>query len=656
MNEQKHIAETFLEQGELCLLKRELSGLEFFRKAAELDPKNSQLFFRQALSLYEYAYDSSNESILLLASKKLKRAAFFEPPTFAIWHLWGNILSHLGKITKRHHFFLEAKEKFIQAVALSSQQPNDILSDLFWEYGIVWHKSGEHSQEALDFQLALEAFEKASFYCNALPADFWHTYGQTALALAQQINDIRLYMKAIHCFKQSISTPNASYTGWKALAQALKMLYSYTHDEDHFSQANECFSAAAQLYPQEDITLWFDWAQFLCEAGRRHKDIKKLRSCIEKCHRAPVFNPTHSLVIGIWAEALAMIGELSDRVDLIYEAQNKIAEASLTAENNPDIWFSYGMCLNSLAEYFDEIDYIYQAIEKFQQGLSIDRTCHRHWHAIANAYAHIGIHEEDLEFLERSCRFYNKAIDLHPSTFYIYDYALVLSKLGEITESQKWLEESIIQFERALNRQKNAAYLHPEWLFHYATTLDMLGDFHEEKSYYIRSIEILSHVLMIDPDFPDIHYQIALSYSHLSNLIEDSEYCHRAIHHYRLALKHDEESDQILTDWSITLINLAEYSHDSGEIHSLYREAEHKLIQAAKLGNVNSFYHLACLYSLIGNYEQSLLFIEKADNFNALPLMEELLEDDWLEGLRATPNFRAFLSQLEKKPHLHEER
>ena len=154
-----------------------------------------------------------------------------------------------------------------------------------------------------------------------------------------------------------------------------------------------------------------------------------------------------------------------------------------------------------LGHYFDDCDYYYQAIEKFQEGLSIDRTCHRHWHAIGWTYALLGDLESNPETLELSLRFFQKAIDLHSSTYYIFDYASALSKLGEMTHEQHWLEEAVTQFERLLNLQKNAIYLHPDWLFQYACTLDALGDFYEEEFYYLRAIEIFSHVLMVDPDF-----------------------------------------------------------------------------------------------------------------------------------------------------------
>jgi tetratricopeptide (TPR) repeat protein len=654
MDRAQEIAEELLSQGELRLLKRDASGIELFQRASELNATDPELFLRQALALYEYAYEEGKKSILLLASKKLKSAAYLNHNTFSLWHLWGNVLSCLGRKTGGYHYFLEAKAKYEQALTHEIED-RDLLSDLYWEYGYVWKTIAEHSTEACDFQRAIDAFAKATSYSDQLPPEFWNEYGHSCLKLAGRINDIRLYVKAINCFKHCVSISISSYEGWTSLAYALEMLYLQTHDEDHFSQANECFLAAAQLHPQ-DATLWFNWAKLLCESGKRHQDLKKLRACIEKCHRAHASDAQHLLSLAIWSEALALIGEYSERVDLIYEAQNKVSEVSEQLPDNPEVWLSYGNCLTSFARYFNEIDYYYQAIEKFQTGLSIDRTSHPHWNALAQTYATIGYLDEDAHSLERACHFFIKAIDLCPSSYTIYHYALALSKIGELNHDREWLERALVQFEHALKLQKNAIYFHPDWLFHYASTLDMLGDFYEEDSYYTRAIEILSHVLMIDPDFPLIHHRLALAFAHLGDLLEETSNFHRAVHHYRLAFKRDEENDQILLDWSITLMNFAEYSQDLGEIDQLYREAEHKLTEAAKLGNVNSFYYLSCLYSLLEQYAKSLQFLEKADSFNALPPLEEILQDDWLEGVRSTSDFQTFLLHLEKRPNLQEER
>ena len=203
--------------------------------------------------------------------------------------------------------------------------------------------------------------------------------------------------------------------------------------------------------------------------------------------------------------------------------QNKMALAFDITDELATLWFSYGMVLHALGRYFNDLDYYYQAIEKFQEGISIDRTCHAHWHAIAQLYARLGELENNADNLERSFKFYRKALDLHHSTLYISDYAIALFKFGEITHEQAALEMSIAQFERAFALQKNAPYTHPDWLFYYACALDALGDFHEETTYYLRAIEVFSHVLIIDPEFYAVHHRLALAFSHLGELTEDVE-------------------------------------------------------------------------------------------------------------------------------------
>jgi hypothetical protein len=74
-----------------------------------------------------------------------------------------------------------------------------------------------------------------------------------------------------------------------------------------------------------------------------------------------------------------------------------------------------------------------------------------------------------------------------------------------------------------------------------------------------------------------------------------------------------------------------------------------KLLTAAKLGNEQALYPLACLHSILGHYETSLMLLEKARVAKSLPPLEELLDDEWLDGLRHTPEFQEFLSILAPK-------
>ena len=85
------------------------------------------------------------------------------------------------------------------------------------------------------------------------------------------------------------------------------------------------------------------------------------------------------------------------------------------------------------------------------------------------------------------------------------------------------------------------------------------------------------------------------------------------------------------------------------------KDAELKLTQAIKAGNLQGYYQLACLFSLLEQPDKSLSFLMKTESFQALPPIDELLEDDWLENLRSSSSFRDFLHFLERKSRQHEE-
>lgn len=646
-NPDPELALSFVAQGELSLLKDDASGIELFEKASKLAPSDSHLLFRQGLALFDYGSLVGKERWLLQAAKKFKTVVQLQPDHYDAWHAWGNTLVLLGTIYQENHYFIDAKEKLKTALALSGDKGSDLLAELNWDYGVACMRIGNQSGEAVDFQEALQAFEKSAFYQEKMPEEFYTDYGVACLKMGDCINDLRWVAKAINCFRLAVSLTLSYFDGWLHLARSFKHLYTYTYDEDHFSQAHECFSAAAHLQPAS-IELWQQWAQFLLEAGQKSADIKRLRAALEKCQRGYAFSPKHPQLLATWAEILACLGVATDRIDLIGEAQNKISEAlELSEEEDPEVWHSYGKCLSAFGHYFHDLDYHYQSIEKFQESLSIDRTRYQGWYAIAEAYTAVGHLEDDVDAFEKGVKFYSKAIAIKPISVHYFNYASALAALGDLKEDTTLLEQALSCFEYCLQLQKNGIYSHPEWLFRYGIAIHRLGDIKDDESLSEKAVEILSQVLLLDPDFPKIHFEIGLCYAHLGEALGDLDDFFKAVHHFRLATKTEEENDEIFLEWSNVLIHISQYTSDREVALQSYREAEIKLLHAAKLGNEEAFYQLGCLYSLQGQHEKALFFLQKAHKAETLPDLEDLLEDEWLESLRLTPLFQEFISHLQ---------
>ncbi len=638
---------TLFQKGEFRLLHGDKGGIEFFDMAAKLDPKNPQLFLEQGLSLFEYGSREESEEGLTLASKRFKIATSLNPFSFQAWHLWGNTLYFLGKRRKESTYFANALKKYEKAIELSSGQAPDVLADLYWDFGDVWSKLAEKSGEITDYHYAIKAYENASSLQDDLAPEFWINFGNVYMTMGNKTNDTRLLVKAVNCYKNAVSISISLAEGWFLLGIAMKTLYNYTHDEDHFSQANECFSTTVQL-SQDDSRVWLEWARLLLESGVIFRDSKKLRASIDKCFKAHRYDKKSPFVIAVWAEALALLGSFTERLDLIHEAQSKI-EPIVNQTKNTETLYAHGICFYALGTYYKDIDYYYQAIEQFQEGLSINRANHRLWYAIASSSFAASLLDHDEKSYERSLHFFQQSLNLKKSSITHCHYAMCLLKYGELNHEQKTLEQSVYHFEAALNMQKNAAYLHSDWIFYYASALDGLAAFIESDSHYVKALDLLNHILMLKPEFPQIHFQLALTYSHYGELVSEPEIFYRAIHHYRIAHQKEKENDQIILDWAFTLVNLGDLLESDVESDQYFREAEYKMIQAAKLGNIHAYYALSCLYSVIGDLDNSLRFLEKAKAFDALPVLDEIFEDEWLENLRETEGFQAFIEELESK-------
>lgn len=633
--------EHLLSLGEYKLLQGHFSEATQFFNEVEREIKDTRpdLLYRIGLAYFEYGSDEGFEGALSIASKKLRKTHFLAPNQQEVIHTWGNILCKIGEYKEDQQILGSAIDKYEKAIGLGLEN-----ADLFWDYGVAWYHIGNLSGEAHDLQKAMNAFQHAIDSCDTLPPEFWADFAVNALLLYTKIKDISLIGKAINSLKHALYQDQNHFDHWSLYAEALQLLYLQTHDEDHFAQANEAFEKGAQLEPHESDH-FIEWAKFLLQGARKDGDLNRIRSCLEKCHQAYSYDCENATLLAVWAEALALLGQVTDKLDLIYEAENKIEEALEIDENDPEVWHSLGMCFCSFGKYFSDFDYYYQAIEKFQTGLSIDRSCDQLWHAMANTYSAVGLLEENIDTLIQSFKFYEKAIGLSSTSTRHFNYANALAKVGEFTNEEKWFQQALYHYEQALAMQKNAVYLHPDWLFSYASTLDLLGDFHEDEKYYTKAIEILSHVLMVDPDFPQIHHRLALVFCHLGELLGDTDTFYRAIHHFRLALKRDEDNDSIILEWGVTLIHIAQHTPVLSDIEQLMVEAEQKLIYASKMGNIQGYYNLCCLYSLLGQYEKALHFLQKANTYHSLPPLEDLLADDWLDGLRTTEEFQEFLSQ-----------
>jgi tetratricopeptide (TPR) repeat protein len=621
------------------------TGNDLFELAAHLDQTDHLLLYEQGLALFHHGQSTKTKKYLLLANKKFKQALSLKKDDFLILKALGACLHLLGRLTNGHHFILDAKNCYKKALDTFSDAPTELLAETYWDYGKVHILLAKKSEEVSDLNIALNAHQTAITLNENLEPAFWSSYSSCALSLGTQINDSALYLEAIKFQKKAIAKETSDWKHWYQLARCLSKLFFTSSDEDHFLQANESFITAAKLNPTGDA-FYLSWAKLLFTSGKKTKEVKRLYSAIEKCSFAHTLNAQNPKTYSIWSISLSEIGNIKEELSLLYDAENKAHEGFGYAPLSTDLYFAKGYALFAQGNYFEDTDLYHQAIEKFQEGLSIDRTCHKLWYHLGYTYSILAKLEDDPSYYERAMKFFTRAIHLNMKSVYLFAYARTLLEVAELQNDESLLSDAITHFQQAISLNKNAIFIETDSLYHYARALDVYGDFKTNKQFYIESIDVLKKILLVDPSYPNIHHKLGVVYDHLGELLEDRDILEKSLIHFKIAEKSTFENPSLFADHALTKIHMAELSLSSEERYHLYKEAEYKLMQSAKLGFTESYYHLAALYSLSCEYEKSVHFLNKCITFDALPSLDDILEDEWLENVRHTELFKEFLTQI----------
>ena len=631
-------ATTLLEEGEKALLQGDQKGLDLLEKASRMDPSSPSLHFRQGLALFEYGSYQNCVATLRKAAAKFHLATSLSPNFCEAWHLWASTLMFIAELTGRQQELLDAKAKIEKAALLAVDD-----SEVYWDGALIHLKLAEASGEIDDYFKAISYFEKSS--TKQMPFEFWNEFGRAYLNISASLQDIRPVFKSITCYKQAITLCLTNFEGWLGLGRSLKKLYHHSHENDHYTQACDCFAAASQLKP-ELAEIWIERIAFMIDNSKQKKEASKLRAAIQKCEQAAALfsaSPKTDAYLHLssyWAIALATLGHLTNRIELIQEAERKIDETlELSDEDDPFLMYLYGRCLYALAHYYQDIDLFFQAIEEFQSSLSIDRTQLECWIWMGKTYAKVYECSDDVNPLEKALHFYSKALQMNNDPHLYIEVAALLIQLGQPSRA-------ITYIEYLLQTYKSIAFDHPEWFYEYGIALDLQGDLTDDPSLFHKALEAFVNVLMFDPAHPTIHHRIGIVYCHLGDSLEDLDYVLRSLHHFKLASRTQEDDETLLMDWGLAWIQFALYGTDETVESIGFREAESKLMQAARLGSQHVFYQLACLYSLQGSFDLSLTYLQKSFAAKILPPLDELMDDEWLEGVRETPRFQEFLALL----------
>lgn len=643
----------FVKQGEHQLNQGDSKVLESFEWATKVAPCSPLIYFKQALV---YATQGQNIRCLKAADTALGKATDLDPAFFNAWHSWGNILVRIGAFYDDPIYYQQADEKFAEAERLRPQANLQVAGSLYWQWGICWYFLGKQSGEAVDFFHSLTKFRLAEEQ-GFENGEFHHDYGNILIDLGCLIGRETLFIEAVDHYEKAISLESSTCENWLNLACTYQRLYDFTTSRDYFYKADECFERAATKSP-EDPVIWLRWAELYVNAGKISRSLDRLQESLEKFKRSETIEPGNPHVLLRWSEAQILLASFKEDLELLRDAQTKVKDVLKLIPQNPEAWYVYGFCLSELGRYFNADEYYSQAIDKFKQGLELNGSHPLLLHGLALAYFSIGELKSDVEAVKTSIVYFGTLAELGERLFpqFLSDWGVSLMKLGEMTSERSHIEEAAAKFEGAISFRFDALQgeedIELEWLYNYGCAMDFLGDFHEESVYYEKAIQVLAHVLKLDPDYTYARYNLALALSHLGELDGEVESFHQSIELFYEVIARDPEDEIAYNDCGVALLNLAFLTTDPihfEKAQDFFRDAEIKLQQAVALGSLHAYYNLACLYALTHNPSGAVHYLEKAEECDVLPPTDDVIHDEWLDGLRDQPAYRLFISRLLNK-------
>lgn len=424
------------------------------------------------------------------------------------------------------------------------------------------------------------------------------------------------------------------------ISETLLELYRRVRDEETFHLCLEKTSRFLQQNPQ-DTDLLFVRADLYQEYGRRNKEPKFLQLAQEQYEKIVLIDSKNQK-----AKAQSIVS--SAFFALFHEDADKISESiyksQLLSEHLPIELYAKGVALLCYAIYSSDLEEIQNAIYYFQRSTSIDRSFSLGWHYLGISFFLLFEAIEDERFLRLSIKFFQKSIQHNPDAETFIQLAIANARLFELDHAIEHLEQSKVWFETAFSIEKSSPFPPAEWIFEYGLLLDALGEAKDDESLLVHAVEQFNRVLILDPSIPDVHHRIGLTISHLACITSDVNHFMRAFCHFRLAHRNNPDHEFVLLDWALTLIHYNDCIQETERSDAIMREAEEKLLGSAKQGNNQAYYQIACFYSLRNQKNLALEWMKKARAIGALPPVQELLEDTWLENLRKTDEFHHLLT------------
>lgn len=612
--------------------------------AVALAPMNARVWYRRGL-IVSFIQESGLQEACLCFEKALSIDSSF----FDAWYAWGNILMRRGIIARENHFFYEADKKFTQAKEAleKSMQNTQFPADFFWHWGLLAFLIARTSGEATDLHAAIQRYSEAQ-KLGLTRKDFYNDFANALVEFAVLVNQQSLIFDAVELYLKSLDVdgnqekPQELAIRYFNLGCCYQYLFEIHFEEAFFFQAQDAYEksiALGEFLP----AVWSNWAYLLFFGARVWQDATLIESSLEKWNAIPLQEQEDLITLSRRLETLALCGRIQDNPSFMKEAE-RIAHLALQREKKvPELWIAYGRSLYELGCYFDEAEYFSRIIASCEEGVALHPLSAMLWYVMGIAKVEFGKRCDMVSFIEEGVSCFQRCAKTELGRFghFWNDWGVTLLTLASIDGDNKYLYEAQEKLEQAILVQE---YIHPEWLLDYGCTLDLLGDVLSDESFYERAIQAFSYALSLDSTLLSAKYHLAIASMHLGETNGDAQTLHFALENLQSIIDEDTE-EQPWNEIGLVYLHLATLSLNDQERKEYLDHAEPYFAKALLAGEVDAYYNRACMYAMQNNAAEAIVCLEKAEKHHAITSIQEILDDEWLDSIKGTAAFRAFIER-----------
>lgn len=575
--------------------------------------------------------------------------------------LYGRALSafRLGQLSESMEELQKAVSYFEQASVGIESTPHHASvssSEFYADWGGALFAIGQNSGEPCDLTRALEKY-RMSIAQNGGAPTVLQNYAE-ALVMAHTLffrpeflrEALSVYVRLMREF------PETTLVYGQLLRVLSEMIDVGEVHADWMPLAEEVF-CRGRVCASEEAFFWCASAQLDLAIARYTNDPAKIDASFEKIARSRKLDPEHEVAFLLSLEIEIAYGAAHESLTHLMHAKQVLS--LYLKDHSDDLRAEMLMieCLNALGAYFEEEQFYYDALErsdvalkKFRHEQSRASCCFHEVRAVA------AVKLGDLTGLTE---YYEFAESLFSEMWrqgarcgtYWNHWASVLLKLWTATGQISYVIEVVTKVERwlrELHHHRLTQHLFNEITYHYGAALQMLGENYQDGELLERALKIFERLVDEEQLSPQVQHAIALTQFEMGEIHAELTPYIRALEAFQRLIQDQPDEGLFRLDYGAALTKFSTLlgdPHSQVRAQQLLREAEGQFLTAIMLGETHAFYELAGLYSLVGLYPQSIDYLRKARNGGVLPEKEDLYDDEWFVGLRATHEFQRFVEE-----------